>query len=510
MALKFHVNPEKVSPRNDEVALVLRSSSWDDYGFGTTFSLYLAHEQGEELIGNTKIARLGQVSNGAYSETTYTQLDPVFEELKPDQFSVGQDAKFYLTLIDLLGADSALAATRALHDLAAMDAISDEVIEQRVTQRSLLRYVTLRTVLDQYRDIVHGHITPQSFSLIYRPSPENPSAQTMNFDVDPESVFPSNLHVIIGPNGMGKTTALRRIASALDVSDPDHRPEFVAISEKKKIAGLVSVSFSAFDIFPVRDRLIRSQAEFRVTRVGLPIRVDEEDGESATYGTGRRAPLPALDETDHQKRYWEKLVGGCLSDRPDRLLSAFRLLAEADQVLQSAGITDPDTLLELDFVGLSSGHKIVLLTVCSLVRYCEAKTLVLIDEPESHLHPPLLGAFARALSNLMSETNSLAIVATHSPVVLQEVPSNCAWKVWSLDGSTVLSPPSIQTFGENLGVLTEEVFGLELDKSGYHSLLREVAARYDNYELAKHDLNGRLGEEAKVLLRSMIALKTNS
>ncbi len=39
---------------------------------------------------------------------------------------------------------------------------------------------------------------------------------------------------------------------------------------------------------------------------------------------------------------------------------------------------------------MSSGHAIVLLTVTKLVARVEEKTLVLIDEPESHLHPPLL------------------------------------------------------------------------------------------------------------------------
>lgn len=57
------------------------------------------------------------------------------------------------------------------------------------------------------------------------------------------------------------------------------------------------------------------------------------------------------------------------------------------------------------------------------------KTLVLIDEPESHLHPPLLSAFIRALSDLLLDRNGLSIIATHSPVVLQEVPKRCVWKI---------------------------------------------------------------------------------
>src|SRR5690606_8000124 len=76
---------------------------------------------------------------------------------------------------------------------------------------------------------------------------------------------------------------------------------------------------------------------------------------------------------------------------------------------------------------MSSGHKIVLLTITRLVSTVEEKTLVLLDEPESHLHPPLLSAFTRALSDLLLSRNGVAIVATHSPVVTQEVPMTCVW-----------------------------------------------------------------------------------
>lgn len=47
-----------------------------------------------------------------------------------------------------------------------------------------------------------------------------------------------------------------------------------------------------------------------------------------------------------------------------------------------------------------------------------------MDEPEEHLHPPLVAAFIRALSNLLTYRNGVGIVATHSPVIVQEVPKN--------------------------------------------------------------------------------------
>ena len=64
-----------------------------------------------------------------------------------------------------------------------------------------------------------------------------------------------------------------------------------------------------------------------------------------------------------------------------------------------------------------------------LINISALRTLVLLDEPEAHLHPPLLSAFTRALSDLLIYRNGVAIIATHSPVVLQEVPKSCVWKL---------------------------------------------------------------------------------
>jgi len=41
------------------------------------------------------------------------------------------------------------------------------------------------------------------------------------------------------------------------------------------------------------------------------------------------------------------------------------------------------------FRKLSSGHAIVLLTITRLVELVDERTLVILDEPEGHLHPPL-------------------------------------------------------------------------------------------------------------------------
>ena len=159
------------------------------------------------------------------------------------------------------------------------------------------------------------------------------------------------------------------------------------------------------------------------------------------------------------------------------------------------------------FQRMSSGHAIVLLTVTKLVETVEEKTLVLLDEPESHLHPPLLSAFTRALSDLLVNRNGVAIIATHSPVVLQEVPKSCVSILRRTRLIANVDRPESETFAENVGILTREVFGLEVSKSGFHNLLANSVAESKSYEEVELEYQNQLGFEGKTILRSMIMIR---
>ncbi|WP_300851536.1 AAA family ATPase, partial [uncultured Bacteroides sp.] len=154
------------------------------------------------------------------------------------------------------------------------------------------------------------------------------------------------------------------------------------------------------------------------------------------------------------------------------------------------------------FKTLSSGHKIILLTVARLVELVEEKTLVLMDEPEEHLHPPLVSALIRALSNLLIYRNGVGIIATHSPVILQEVPGKCVWILRRSGKLLAAERPDIETFGENLGELTRVIFGYEVINSGFHKMLRDTAEKKETYQSALRAFHNELGEEARAILKA--------
>jgi hypothetical protein len=271
-------------------------------------------------------------------------------------------------------------------------------------------------------------------------------------------------------------------------------------------ANLVSVTFSAFDPFePLPNHQDKSKG-VQYAYIGLKRGGKTKEGK----------PRPPKSPDGLSTEFASSMLVCRQGARAIRWRRALEIL-EADPIFRDAEVAalatdkaDEENLRRQArklFGNLSSGHKIVLLIVTRLVGTVEERTLVLIDEPEAHLHPPLLSAFVRTLSELLSNRNGVAVIATHSPVVLQEVPKSCVWKIRRNGTSIVAERPEIETFGENVGILTREVFGLEVTHSGFHKLLYDAVVETGDFDDAVHRFGGELGGEAKAILRRLVAAR---
>jgi len=103
------------------------------------------------------------------------------------------------------------------------------------------------------------------------------------------------------------------------------------------------------------------------------------------------------------------------------------------------------------------------------------ESLVLIDEPENHLHPRFLGLFMRSLSRLLRDRNCYAIIATHSPLVLQEVPTDVV-SILSRDGTIPrVRRLKFQSFGASFAALSLDVFRIDDTRPYWYEQLVELA-----------------------------------
>lgn len=482
----------------------LRVDHWNDYSFVTMFQVTAYDENGiKHELGNIKIGFKGQTTR----TSTYATIGDVFDLLSTEYFSVGLDIDYYFILSRNISEVFRINYLTALRDIVYDDAVLNAALEEDVFQISHLRSMSITTVRDQFRRVLSGGVPLTNFSFRFTQDANAKRAgYQLDFDVKAGSTPSTNIHAIIGRNGVGKTTLMNNMTKAIVESGQiDSRFEETAQRftaqpiRNDYFSSLISVSFNAFDPFnPPEEQPDPSQGTCYFY-VGLK-----------SYADDSGALLKS--QNDLAGELIESL-SLCLSEevRGQRWLETIRSL-ESDDNFAEMGLGQLHVLRDEELAAevrsllrrMSSGHAIVLLTVTKLVARVDEKTLVLFDEPESHLHPPLLSALIRSLSQLLTDRNAVAIIATHSPVVLQEIPRSCVWKITRSGVASERQRPEIETFGENVGLLTREVFGLEVAKSGFNALLLFEAQRAESYEQVIAAFDGQLGFEGRAILRSIM------
>lgn len=511
--MNFIVRAETPQRRNIVPGtFVLVTNNWDDnFKFSTVYMLYLVDEE-EELrpIGSVKIGQFKMERDQRRPD-----LPKRFERLDDRFFSVGQDEEYYLGLNEL-GDSTREEVLTALNDFAKDEALFERAKDQRVSVDSLLRFTSETTVKNQFRRMANGGTRLSRFDFMYHsPTGINSAIPPINleFHVMPDSNPPTNIHVLIGKNGVGKTYLLNNMVAALveDNAIPSRVGFFESAgrrqrSPKELFAGVVSVTFSAFD---ESDPPINVETANGIKYYYIGLKRPKEEGQ-------RGQTIPKTPEM-LGKEFVESVAACMASGRRERWRRALRML-ESDELFSEYNISaladfrrSRDLRLEAAdrFKQMSSGHKIVLLTITRLIETVEERTLVLIDEPESHLHPPLLSAFIRVLSNQLVFRNGVAIIATHSPVVLQEVPRSCVYRINRIGEQTVAEALENESFGENVGSLTREVFGLEVTHSGFHKLLRDEVEEWRDYDIVMARFGNQLGAEARAIVRSLVLTQNN-
>ncbi|TAJ74911.1 MAG: ATP-binding cassette domain-containing protein [Sphingobium sp.] len=481
----------------------LRIDAWNDYSFVTMFDVLLFDENGERFdLGSVKI---GFVDQTTATSTASTLVSP-FASLPSPYFSVGQDVAYYQSLSNLTE------ITRQDYLLSLRDVVADQIIldhakGQEVFRTSLLRSVSVTAIEGQFRRVLDGGVPLTDFDFDFsQPGSDKTAAIDLQFVVNAGSVPSTNIHALIGRNGVGKTTLLNEMIAAIrrpDTTSARFRTGRMFSHDpisSDYFSALVSVAFSAFDPFAPPPENVDPGLGTRYSYIGLKDIEDDTGTLLKSLATLREECVASVAEciSDVGRRgRWQTAIKTLESDENFARMNLSRLVELRESLLSEAAAR----LVER----MSSGHAVVLLTISRLVARVEEKTLVLLDEPESHLHPPLLSAFTRALSELLHNRNGVAIVATHSPVLLQEVPRSCVHVMTRLRLSMHAERPRLETFGENVGSLTREVFGLEVSESGFHALLRAAVAQGSSYDAIVASYDGQLGQEGRGMLRAMVA-----
>jgi hypothetical protein len=250
------------------------------------------------------------------------------------------------------------------------------------------------------------------------------------------------------------------------------------------VSQVIAISYSAFDTF--------TRPHYR------------EDGVNYAY-CGLRDAAGRVDMDSAMESF-------------DKSLSSIRQQHREQQwawLLQHSGILnefpEPERITQLPFKEggwlqkQSSGQKLLLFILAKVLANIRQGSILLFDEPETHLHPQMLSSMMRLLHILLREFRSYAIVATHSPIVLQEIPARDIRILEREGGVPIISRYPSESFGENLTEIVNTAFRVDEQHKNYFQILRELVERKGPRDRVTAVLGERLSLNARMALHALTA-----
>lgn len=410
--MKFFIRKYREALPSQKDVFVLTSNTWNDYGTVSLFSLGYVNTEGDyQEIGETKILNADDPGKRPISIKPETAFTRPFSALDTHYISLGQSHEYYSNIHKFLAKEARSELLVALRDIAWDPELAHPFEPTSAFRNSLLRINDAQHARRVGNALVQGLPVDRSFSFRYSasiPGAEAPTVVDIQFDSTDR--LPGRTVCIVGRNAVGKTRFLAGLATDLVQTRKISRARLKEMDSRflenprPLFTRVLAISFSAFDKFT------------------LP----EKEGSSYVY-CGIRTDRGQLSRKDLVQRYRHNL--GRIRDgnrQTEWQRSMMQILGTVDEELfQKLGseVDDPDVStgsLSL----LSSGQSILAHFVTALLAWIEPNSIVLFDEPETHLHPNAVASLFNVLTSTLEKHDSFAIIATHSPIVLQEIPQS--------------------------------------------------------------------------------------
>lgn len=464
--------------------ILLYQDNWDDFGFTARFvaELRLSEEDRVDL-GGMRIA-VGTEGFRANVPETLTKLPR-------SAVSMGESIAYYRKLRYEVPDQIRARYFKLMRDIILNPDRRAKLEGSRLWENSFMRLASSRHALKRagwYFGLPTEDAAPPEFKFSMQ-VPGAAAEHHMQIDFGEYPELPHRTMLLIGRNGTGKTRCLAGLVSALVPEETLTESTIVrgsVIEPMPEFSRIIAVSYNAFDEFPrprqqrdaPRSSGLRRKSRHSYKYCGLR----NEQGNIVTSEVGAMLN--------------DALAPVAESSREDVLLRVLaRLLGEN---LAGALLTDEER--EDGLSRLSAGQRLVAAIFTNIIGFIEEGSLLLIDEPETHLHPGLLSSVIASLDDVLNEYDSYAIVATHSPVLLQQVPSPFVRIFRRIEDVPIIEPLEIESFGEDLGELSRLVLGLADPERDFTDTLTTLMRRHGSAAEVEALFPDGLGLQARAYL----------
>ncbi|HFQ4959219.1 TPA: AAA family ATPase [Vibrio vulnificus] len=514
----------------DHVVLVedtfgrLHSNLWDDFGFKITFKCFLTYENEKHELGYIKLLFNGKDHSRDFIKSNFSHSDDGFYELNDsikDFVTVGNEIKYYKKLNSIFDNN-----TEALNKyLSLINDVSYNINNEAEYQKwdgfsgSFLRESSHVANMTNGYKIATGSYSPKDeFTMTVEGEP------FVDFNFSVLSNTFGNANILVGNNGYGKTQLLKKISRIFTgLEKQEERWPF--------FHKLLVVSFSPFESFLTEKELAKALGQSttgkkkRTSFINeysyIGIKSDNKTNPISIDSVNRRSVssyLKAL-QFDIENGCWfitddiyekQSLIDSTLKKampfahmgirtksgaffHSDNLIE--QLLSDSDSFKDSVNYEYGLVFLDEsdNEIKLSSGQKIYSHIIPGIISEITDESLILIDEPELYLHPELEIGLISMLKNILSETRSFAIIATHSTITVREFEREHV-HIFRERGHVMLS--EIQTFGSSLEEIGDYVFNGASTKKSYQEAVEDIADNYETTEEIIEKYSSELGSGA--------------
>jgi ABC-type lipoprotein export system ATPase subunit len=484
--LPFYVIKESDKKERSRPCFTLEYDQWDDFGYVTQFKLrHLTNEGGSLEIGQVKIMKKGATK-------TYPEIAHEFIQLPFDFCSLGQDEKYYLELKNHFPANYQN-VLYALRDVAFYPRLREEFELDDVFVNSLTRDDDTEQLMRTIRMKMFGMDLNTCFKFAYEYHPPFSSQLlNINFDFEYASKIDHRIYAIIGQNGTGKTRLLSSIAKDLS------NPESTNFAPRRPLyAKIFSVSYSFFDQHDIPE----PDPSFNYVYCGLK----KPNKEWLTNEELKERFFRSVNKILEKKlvQRWRLILRNFI---PGDILDV--LFQEGFDLYGNVILFNTEAFLTEQYK-LSSGQSILIYILSEIVAQIRLDSLILYDEPETHLHPNAISSLINTLFSLVHEFSSFCIIGTHSPLIIQEIHARDVYILDRKDLVASVRTLGQESFGENLSIITDEIFGNREIPRHYVQQLRLMVEQGKSYEeivgLLEPDDDIKLSLNAKLFIKSLIA-----
>ncbi|QDR81320.1 AAA family ATPase [Sporomusa termitida] len=453
----------------------LMGDSWNDYGYQTLFhASYFISRSKKYTLGDVKILEKGRDT---------TDLPDHFYRLNPSYCSLGQSVDYYKE-ISAICLDLRFQVLDALNDIAINEALASEFKSEEAFSQSLLRYSEAEKAFKEGKNYINiqGNEIDKNFDFTF--SYKLSKAEELHiikFNFNENDYLPYRINLLIGKNGTGKTQLLASLAQIIS-GNVQHKDNF--FPDRPSFSKIIAISYSIFDEFSKPEKKHQNYGSYKYCGVrnrqgylDLQAVVTELNKAKATIIRHKRV------------NFWKDILCDIMED--EELFS-----------LES-------NLTVSDLAKYSSGQNMVFATMTQVIAYIEKDSLLLFDEPETHLHPNAIAKVVRALYKLLNTFESYAIIASHSPVIAQEVPSKYIHIIERIGNVPSVRVPGIECFGENLTTITNDIFYVGAVPSIHKDYFIQLAKQL-SYEDILSLFEKRLSFNAKMIVKALISEDNNN